>query len=181
MTVVAGALGLSALVIQPQLRNAKPRPSDIASGVATAAGLYAIFQVGDRAARQIMPAGTAEIDRIYQLRQQAPRWLIAALLGVIIAPAEEFFWRGLIQGRLTERLGPTRGAVVAAACYGGVHLGSGNLTLTGAAAVAGSFWSLQYAVQRRLPALVVSHILWDIWIFLIAPTPGGQSAKTDDQ
>jgi membrane protease YdiL (CAAX protease family) len=47
---------------------------------------------------------------------------------------------------------------------------SENLTLTGAAGVAGLFWSLLYAREQRLPGLIISHVTWDIWIFLIAPT-----------
>jgi len=36
--------------------------------------------------------------------------------------------------------------------------------------VAGLFWSLLYAREQRLPGLIISHVAWDIWIFLIAPT-----------
>lgn len=174
MTLVAGSLGAYAIALRPDLRAVRPTRGDVATGVATAAGLYGVFQVGDRLARQIMPGGTKEIAAIYRLREEAPRWLIAPLLALIIAPAEEIFWRGLVQGSLVRRYGQRVGAILAAASYGSVHLASGNLTLTGAAATAGSFWGLQYAVQRRLPALIVSHILWDLWIFLVAPTPGGK-------
>jgi len=129
-----------------------------------------VFQVGDRLARQILPRGAEEIDQIYALRRRAPGWLIAMLLGGIIAPCEELFWRGLLQDSLSRRFGRVRGVALALACYAGVHLGSGNLALTGAAATAGAFWGVQYALQKRLPSVIVSHIIWDCWIFLIAPT-----------
>jgi hypothetical protein len=45
-----------------------------------------------------------------------------------------------------------------------------NLTLIGAAGVAGASWSALAAAGLPMPALIVSHIAWDIWIFLIAPT-----------
>jgi membrane protease YdiL (CAAX protease family) len=61
-------------------------------------------------------------------------------------------------------------ALVTSGIYGGIHVVSENLTLTGAAGVAGLFWSLLYAREQRLPGLIISHVAWDIWIFLIAPT-----------
>jgi membrane protease YdiL (CAAX protease family) len=174
MPVVAGSLGLLALIVRPELRQERPTAGDVGTALLSALGLYGVFQVGDRVARQAMPRGSDEIAAIYQLRRAAPRWLIALLLATVIGPAEELFWRGVLQDSLARRFGPIRGAAAAAACYGAVHLGSGNLTLAGAAATAGVFWGLQYAVQRRLPALIISHIIWDIWIFLVAPTGGAE-------
>jgi uncharacterized protein len=51
-----------------------------------------------------------------------------------------------------------------------VHLVSANLTLTGAAATAGLFWGALYAREQRMAPMIISHVSWDIWIFLIAPT-----------
>ena len=144
--------------------------SDVVKGLGSAAALYAIFQVGDRMARRIMPAGDQEIGGIYELRTAAPRAAIAPALGLVIGPGEELFWRGLVQRRLMQRFGRIRGALIASGIYGGVHLVSENLTLTGAAATAGLFWGALYAREQRLAPLVISHVFWDIWIFLIAPT-----------
>jgi membrane protease YdiL (CAAX protease family) len=170
MPIAAGLLGAIALRDRPELRRSTTSPLDVATGLLSATALYSVFQLGDRFARRFMPRGDEEIRQIYSLRNGVPRWLIALLLAGIIAPCEELFWRGLLQERLAKRFGALPGAAIASACYGLVHLGSKNLTLTGAAAAAGSFWGLQYALQRRLPALIVSHIVWDIWIFLVAPT-----------
>jgi uncharacterized protein len=170
MPLVAGCLGLLSLVSRPSLRRVDISLGDVTTGFAAAGALYGVFQVGDRFARRFMPRGRTDIADIYGLRNRAPRPVIAFLLAAIIAPGEELFWRGLLQDGFAKRYGQIRGAALASACYGLVHLGSGNLTLTGAAATAGAFWGLQYAFQRRMSALIVSHIAWDIWIFLIAPT-----------
>jgi membrane protease YdiL (CAAX protease family) len=178
MPLVAGGLGLLAASADPEAARLRPTRADLLTALGSAAGLYLVFQIGDRLARRIMPRGSAEIGQIYQLRTQAPPGLIALLLAVVIAPGEELFWRGLLQKTLAKRFGTVPGAALGALAYGGVHLGSGNLTLTGAAATAGAFWGAQYAIQDRLPALIVSHVLWDIWIFLIAPTQSPTEPST---
>jgi membrane protease YdiL (CAAX protease family) len=170
MTVGVGSLGAYALASEPSLRRERLRLGDLAKGLGSAAGLYAIFQVGDRMARRIMPAGDREIAGIYQLRTAAPRPAIATALALAIGPGEELFWRGLVQRDLMRRFGRVRGTLLASSIYGCIHLVSKNLTLTGAAATAGLFWGALYAREQRMAPMIISHVSWDIWIFLIAPT-----------
>ncbi|HEY8677402.1 MAG TPA: CPBP family intramembrane glutamic endopeptidase [Candidatus Dormibacteraeota bacterium] len=170
MTVGVGSLGLFALLTDRALRRERPRWRDLASGLGSAGALYVVFQVGDRLARRIMPAGEREIGQIYELRAQAPKAAIATALALAIGPGEELFWRGLVQRGLQPRFGRVGAALVASSIYGGIHLVSENLTLTGAAATAGVFWGLVYAAEQRMAPLIISHVAWDIWIFLIAPT-----------
>jgi membrane protease YdiL (CAAX protease family) len=170
MTLGVGGLGAYALAVEPALRRERPRLRDVVRGLGSAAGLYAIFQVGDRMARRIMPAGDREIAGIYQLRTAAPPAAIATVLALAIGPGEELFWRGLVQRSLMRRFGRVRGTLLASSIYGGIHLVSENLTLTGAAATAGLFWGALYARDQRMAPMIISHVSWDIWIFLIAPT-----------
>jgi hypothetical protein len=170
MTRTGLALGTLALATEGDLRRVVPRPRDLATGVGIAAGLYAVFQVGDRAARVIMPSGAEDIGEVYELRALRPKAEIATRLATVIGPAEELYWRGLVQAELTRRLGPVRGAAAAAAVYGGAHVVTGNATLVGAATVAGAAWSACAALGVPMPALIVSHAVWDIWIFLVQPT-----------
>lgn len=139
-------------------------------GFASAATLYATFRVGDVFARRFVPGGDAQIRDIYALQAIRPRREIAARLATVIGPAEELFWRGLVQEALMTRYGRWPGAALAAMAYGGVHLVSGNFTLFGAAGIAGAHWCAFYAAGVPLGALVVSHVTWDVWIFLVQPT-----------
>ena len=170
MAAGVGALGGYALYANPDLRKTRLKAADVARGVASAGALYAIFQAGDRLARRVMPNGAAEIDDIYRKRAVASDRFIAAALALTIAPGEELFWRGLLNRYLAQRLGPVPGNALGATVYGAIHLVSGNLTLTGAAGVAGAFWSLEHLAQGRMAPLIVSHVAWDIWIFLVRPT-----------
>jgi hypothetical protein len=59
-----------------------------------------------------------------------------------------------------------------------------NFTLLGAAGVAGLHWSVLRALRVPLGALIVSHVAWDIWIFLVQPTgetgPGAEQTATHE-
>jgi membrane protease YdiL (CAAX protease family) len=175
MSFTGLVLGALALAGEPSLRRTRLRRGDLALGAGGAAALYGIFRLGDRMARRIMPRGEAEIDAVYGLRSLRPASEIAARLTFVIGPAEELFWRGLVQSRLTRRYGPARGAALAAAAYGGAHVVTGNATLVGAASVAGAFWSTLAAGGLSMGALIAGHALWDLLIFLVAPTtPSGR-------
>ena len=162
MTLTGFVLGTMALGNDAELRRLRFRERDVVLGLLSAAGLYVIFQAGDRMARTAMPQGSKEISDIYALRSLRPKEELAARLGLVIGPAEELFWRGFVQRRT--------GFLTATALYGGAHIVTGNATLIGAATVAGAYWGFLRAMGVPLGALVVSHVAWDIWIFLIAPT-----------
>jgi len=170
MTLTGLGLGSLALATSRPARRTRIGTADVALGVASAAVLYGTFKAGDRFARRFVPGGDAQIRDIYGLRTIRSRPEIAARLAAVIGPAEELFWRGLVQESLMARFGRWPGAGLAAAAYGGVHLVTGNFTLFGAAGIAGAHWCALYAAGVPLGALVVSHVTWDIWIFLVQPT-----------
>ena len=170
MTLAGLALGGWAVLANPSLRRARIGRREAALGLASAAVLYGTFQLGDRFARRYVPGGDRQIGEIYALRNLRPGGEIAARLVTVIGPAEELFWRGLIQEALMRRYGRWRGAAMAAAAYSAVHVTTGNFTLVGAAGVAGAHWCALYAAGVPIGALVVSHCAWDVFIFLIQPT-----------
>jgi hypothetical protein len=170
MTLTGLALGSLAVLTSRPARRARIGASDVALGLGSAAALYATFKVGDAFARRFVSGGEAQIQDIYTLRTIRPGPEIAARLAMVIGPAEELFWRGLVQEALMARYGRWPGAALAAMAYGGVHIVTGNFTLFGAAGIAGAHWCALYAAGVPLGALVVSHVTWDIWIFLVQPT-----------
>ena len=170
MTNTGAVLGTLAIAGDASLQRPRLRSRDLALGLGIAAGLYGIFQVGDRIARRILPAGDDDIGAIYALRELRPPEEIALRLGAVVGPAEELFWRGLLQRSAMRRFGAIRGGALVAGAYGGAHLVTGNPALIGAATVAGIYWSVWAALGAPMAALITSHIVWDIWIFLLAPT-----------
>jgi len=181
MTTTGAILGALAIAGDRSLQRPRLRPREAALGLGIAAGLYGIFQLGDRIARRILPSGDENIGDIYELRDISPRGEIALRLAAVIGPAEELFWRGLLQRSLASRIGRVPAAAASTAAYGGAHVVTGNIALIGAATVAGLYWGLLAAAGIPMAALVTSHVIWDIWIFLVSPTQSSErrsSAKS---
>ncbi len=97
---------------------------------------------------------------------------IGAAAGAIAATfrgPQARFW-----ARMTaSSLGLAGSALALSAAYAGVHLVTGNVALVAAAAAAGGCWGVLSAVGAPLGALIVSHVGWDLWMFLLQPIPAG--------
>ena len=170
MTATGLGLGTLAIAANQSLLRTRIGRRDIAMGLGSAAVLYGTFKLGDRFARRFVPGGDRQIRQIYGLRELRPRDETALRLVAVIGPAEELFWRGLVQEALMRRYGRWRGAALAAIVYSSVHVTTGNFTLMGAAGVAGAHWCALYAAGVPMGALIVSHSAWDVWVFLVQPT-----------
>jgi hypothetical protein len=114
MTATGLGLGALAIVANPSLRRTRIGRRDVALGLGSAAVLYGTFKLGDRFARRYVPGGDQQIRQIYGLRELRPRQETALRLVAVIGPAEELFWRGLVQEALMRRYGRWRGAALAA-------------------------------------------------------------------
>ncbi len=156
-------------------------PAQVGLGIAIAAAMWGIFWLGDRISSTLFSFARGQVDSIYALKSGAAKWLLAAQLLLLTGPAEEIFWRGCIQRFIGERLGEgkdgrqssrerIRAAVITLAVYTLIHIWSLNFMLIMAALVAGAVWGLLYCIKPGwLPALVVSHALWDAAVFVVFP------------
>ena len=143
-------------------------------GIALAFALWGIFWVGDKASSWLFDFARPEVDAVYSIKQGLPVPVIGALLLLLIGPAEEFFWRGFVQKTLTSslkgRYPQDYAFLLTAAIYALVHIWSFNFMLIMAALVAGLVWGFIYRLcPKALPALIISHALWDVLIFIILP------------
>ena len=139
-------------------------------GIALAAALWGVFWVGDKLSSLMFDFARGQVDSIYGMKTGIQPWIIALLLLFIIGPAEELFWRGFVQQQLSLHWGENWGFVVATAIYTLIHLWSVNFMLIMAAMVCGIVWGGLYRLQPKwLPALVVSHAVWDACVFVVFP------------
>lgn len=180
LAMSASAVILTALALRFAPRHPDPAKQvkesalQFLAGTALAFALWGIFWIGDKAAAWMFGFARPEVDAVYAMKEGSPAWMIALLLLVLIGPAEEFFWRGYVQ-RTLGRLLPGRRAADAAfllttAVYALVHIWSFNFMLVMAALVAGAVWGLIYRLRPQLlPALILSHALWDALVFVLLP------------
>jgi membrane protease YdiL (CAAX protease family) len=138
-------------------------------GILSALLLYGIFWTGQAISSRILPFASGQVGTIYHDLGAGSPLVVGALLAVVIAPAEEIFWRGFLQRTLAHRLGPWQGWLWASLIYGALHSLSGNFMLTMAALAAGSFWGLVYLRYGSLAPTILSHSLWDPLILLFFP------------
>jgi membrane protease YdiL (CAAX protease family) len=75
-----------------------------------------------------------------------------------------------VQQKLSDRWNADKGFAVATLIYALVHAGSCNFMLTMAALVAGAVWGLLYRYYpQRFTAIIISHALWDVAVFIWFP------------
>lgn len=139
-------------------------------GLVIAFALWGIFLIGDKLSSIMFDFARGQVDSIYTLKEGSSPVLVSLLLLLLIGPVEEYFWRGYVQKGLSEHIGATAAMLVTAAVYTLVHVWSFNFMLVAAAFVAGGVWGLIYRLRPSLlPALVVSHAVWDALVFVILP------------
>lgn len=142
----------------------------IAAGVALAFALWGIFWLGDFLSSRWFDFARPEVDAVYSMKDGVSPHLIAFLLLCLIGPAEEFFWRGYVQRTFSKHTGRFTAFAVTTVIYALVHLWSFNFMLIMAALVAGAVWGFIYFLQpKALPALIISHALWDAMVFVWMP------------
>lgn len=147
-----------------------PNFQQILLGLALAAALWGVFWVGDKLSSLMFGFARGQVDSIYGMKTGTQPWLIALLLLFIIGPAEELFWRGFVQRELSLHWGENCGFVVTTAIYTLIHLWSFNFMLIMASLVCGIVWGGLYRLRPQwLPALVVSHAVWDACVFVVFP------------
>lgn len=143
---------------------------EVLAGVGIAAALWGIFWTGDKVSSWLFDFARPQVDLIYGMKEGESLWLLSLLMLVLIGPAEEIFWRGYVQRTLSARWSPDAGFVVTTLVYALVHAASCNFMLVMAALVAGVVWGGLYRLfPQRLGAIIVSHAVWDVAVFVWFP------------
>lgn len=145
----------------------RPKPRDLARGVAAAALLYLAGALVVPAL-VTSPALAAQMAAVYGWRHAVPGVLVVPLL-LLIVVGEEIVWRGAITLPLAARFGPWAGVVAGAVVFAAAHLPLGMPVLLLAALGAGAFWSALAIRTRGLVPALVSHVLWDLTVLFWLP------------
>lgn len=143
---------------------------NILLGVVVAILLWCVFWVGDKVSSWMFNFARPQVDLIYGIKEGESPWALSLLLLLLIGPAEEIFWRGYVQERMSKKWGLNRGYLIATACYTLVHVPSCNFMLVMASMVCGLAWGFLYRqMPQHFTGIVISHALWDAAVFVWFP------------
>jgi uncharacterized protein len=152
------------------------RPSARQVGLGLAAGVLMVL-----ATHALYPLGLALVpglgERVASLYEElrappGPRAAVPLLLLVVFS--EELVFRGLLVA-LLERLGMSRSGVVlaATALYVVPQLAGGSPVLAMLAVACGLVWTAQRVLGGSLVAPLLTHVLWDLAVFVWWPLSNG--------
>ncbi|MBQ5751730.1 MAG: CPBP family intramembrane metalloprotease [Bacteroidaceae bacterium] len=171
MTASACTLSLCATLFAPGWwKRVRITPKEIFLGIGIAVALWGVFWVGDKLSQLMFDFARPQVDTIYGMKEGESPWLLTVLMLFLIGPAEEIFWRGYVQQKLSDKWNGNIAFVVTTLIYAIVHAGSFNFMLTMAALVAGAAWGLLYRLfPKHFAAILISHALWDVAVFIWFP------------
>ncbi|MFF2446042.1 CPBP family intramembrane glutamic endopeptidase [Neobacillus sp. NPDC058068] len=130
--------------------------------------LYFVFWLGFQTIQNLHLPFEKDIKKLYRWYGPKLFWQYIALV-LVAAPGEEIFWRGFIQKSLLANFKPIVSIGIAALLFASVHIYSGSFILVFAALISGFFWGLLYYWKKSMPLVIVSHIIFDLMIFIILP------------
>lgn len=109
-----------------------------------------------------------EVGQMYKRLAPTSVWHYVVLFFIII-PGEEIFWRGFVQKRLLRMMSVPASIFTMALMYTSAQIYSGTIILPLAAFVSGLFWGYLYVWKKSLSLCIVSHLVFDLFLFAIYP------------
>lgn len=159
---------ISYSIIHEEIEDNTSTLTYLTLGVASGLGLFGLFWLGSFLIEMLNLPFANQISRLYGRFSPELFWHYLVLV-LILAPGEEIFWRGFIQKRLSKYFSIRMSIALSVILYASVHLYSGEFILVLAAMIAGLAWSILYAWKRSLPLVIVSHIVFDLLLFVFIP------------
>ncbi|KMJ58276.1 hypothetical protein AB685_10220 [Bacillus sp. LL01] len=150
-------------------RKKKPLTlQDVIFGLITGSILYGAFLTAYLLLKVLPLPLLPFVDELYRIVGPSSWWHYVALV-LIIIPGEEVFWRRFVQPRVVKVVGRFQGVLVAAGMYAIAHIWTGNPMLVAAAATAGIAWGALYEWKKSLSLIIISHLVFDLWLLVIFP------------
>ncbi len=137
-------------------------------GLASGFVLYGGFYIGYQVTKGI--AGfSGGVSSVYGLKTDRSLLVIALLLIFPIGPGEEIYWRGFIQRSLAGTGRREYAWVLQAIPYTLIHLFTLNPPLLITALIGGLGWGYLYKLSGCVTPSILSHVIFDLLIFVILP------------
>nr|WP_042356668.1 type II CAAX endopeptidase family protein [Bacillus rubiinfantis] len=137
-------------------------------GIISGLLLYAVIWLGNFLIHVAALPFDKEIKNLYKWFAPSLFWHYLALV-LVAAPGEELFWRGFVQKRLLRYVKPAFAIITGALLYASVNIYTGSILLVLASFLSGIVWGTLYYRKKSMPLVIVSHIIFDLLIFIILP------------
>jgi uncharacterized protein len=159
---------ISYSILHEEIENKSGKWNDRMLGILSGIILYAVFWSGNTLIELFDLPFANQIDSLYRQFSPESFWHFLVLL-LILAPGEEIFWRGFIQKRILRYLRVWPSIILSTLLYASVQFYSGEWILVLAAVIGGFVWGALYAWKRSIRLVVISHITFDLLLFIIFP------------
>ncbi|MBA4537385.1 CPBP family intramembrane metalloprotease [Bacillus aquiflavi] len=159
---------ISYSILNEEMDDQAPVSNYLFYGIISGLLLYTVFWVGNSMINFFDLPFSKQVSRLYNRYAPTELWHYIVLLFILI-PGEEIFWRGFIQKRILKYTNIWISIFVSALLYASVQIYAGHSILILAAFVGGLFWGALYTWKRSIPLIIVSHLTFDLMIFIFLP------------
>ena len=177
MPVVLGAMGTAVVIAAPPVAAA-----DVTATSALVVGLGSGFALylGTRAfvwAATRWALFRRDVERKYGEAGQVTLARSLVLSLAVMVPAEELFWRGLVQGRLDDSATAAAAAALGWCAYVVANAASRSVSIVAGAIVGGALWAGLAWWSGGVLAALASHILWTGLMLALPPGAGRRAIE----
>ncbi|MEH7121838.1 type II CAAX endopeptidase family protein [Bacillus sp. JJ1532] len=159
---------ISYSILNEELKDEAPFWQYLSYGIGSGLLLFGVFWAGFHLIDLFNLPFMKDISKLYGRYSPSMLWHYIVLM-LIIIPGEEIFWRGFVQKRMLKYTSIPAAIVISSILYASVHLYSAHWILAFAALIAGLFWGWLYTWKKSMPLLIVSHLIFDLFLFVILP------------
>jgi membrane protease YdiL (CAAX protease family) len=168
--MVTASLAMLAITLSRTPRHQdllKVHDGIVVLGVGSAFALFLAFVLLGPVVRRVHPLWVAVLKAY--ARPATLRTATAFVVLLLIAPVEEAFWRGFVQGRLSQDYGESRAFRLTLAGYVASYLVTLNLALAGAALICGGCWGWFRLRTGSIVPSILSHTLFTLVVYFAYP------------
>ena len=172
-TAVAAAIGVAGSVavargrLEPWLR---PTRSTGVVGFVVGVAMILATHLLYLPARALVAGLAPRVSDLYTLLEAPPGPAAALPVVLLVVTAEELVWRGLAVDLLQARnLRPVTVVAVATLLYALPQIAGGGPVLVVVTLSAGLVWTVLRVVTGSLVAPFITHLVWDVGVFVLWP------------
>ncbi|KAB7707882.1 CPBP family intramembrane metalloprotease [Bacillus aerolatus] len=159
---------ISFAIISEKIDDKQRTRSYLKYGVLSGLLLYALFFAGHLLLPHLPFSWDSQAAAIYKRYSPQFSWHYIVLILVFI-PGEELFWRGFVQKRLSVYFNDLTAILATSILYASIFIYSDKFVWVLAAFIAGLFWGSLYVWKRSIPMLIISHLVFDLFLIVLFP------------